>query len=321
MMHEEADRSRLRAWLQLFRAPNLFTVPGDPLAGYFLAAHSTVLVGSSLGLVLAASLSFYAAGLAWNDYFDFKEDRRARANRPLPSGDIRPRTALWAGCALAGMGLLLCARVGGPTFWIGMVLAACAFTYNHCLKSVPGVGVFTMGACRALSVLLGASAVPMRHPFSPPVWIAAIVVLLYVASVSQLARRETEPHHPGIEAWMPLLALLLGAFFLVPTLADGMPARVGFATAYAAAMAVTLLFALRMRAYASTPNLPLDLARKQAILTVLPVWIGRLIGVLLLLQVAFILSAGFGRPGALAAVVVLACGTANRLLARTFYAS
>ena len=321
MMHEDALRSRFRAWLQLFRAPNLFTVPGDPLAGYFLAAHSTVLVGASLGLVIAASLSFYAAGLAWNDYFDFKEDRRARASRPLPSGEIRPRTALWAGCALAVTGLLLCARVGGLPFWIGMVLAACAFTYNHCLKSVPGVGVFAMGACRALSVLLGASAVPMRHPFSPPVWIAAAVVLLYVAAVSQLARREAEPHHPGIESWMPALVLLLGAFFLVPTLADGIPARVGFVAAYATALAATLVFALRMRAYASTPNLPLDLERKQAVPTVLPVWIGRLLGVLLLLQVAFILSAGFGRTGAIAAVAVLACGAANRLLARSFYAS
>ena len=27
----------LRTWLQLFRAPNLFTVPGDPLAGYLFA--------------------------------------------------------------------------------------------------------------------------------------------------------------------------------------------------------------------------------------------------------------------------------------------
>ena len=29
-------RSKLGAWLQLLRAPNLLTVPGDPLAGFCL---------------------------------------------------------------------------------------------------------------------------------------------------------------------------------------------------------------------------------------------------------------------------------------------
>ena len=27
----------MKAWLQLFRVPNLFTVPGDPLAGFLIA--------------------------------------------------------------------------------------------------------------------------------------------------------------------------------------------------------------------------------------------------------------------------------------------
>ncbi|MEA3189035.1 MAG: hypothetical protein QOD99_2865, partial [Chthoniobacter sp.] len=73
---------RLRTWLQLFRAPNLFTVPGDPLAGYLLVVR-----GSFNGAVLpaiGASICFYAAGLLMNDLADFAEDRRERPERPLP---------------------------------------------------------------------------------------------------------------------------------------------------------------------------------------------------------------------------------------------
>src|SRR5690242_3666498 len=74
----------IRTWLQLFRAPNLLTVPGDPLAGYLLASFGSV--DDKLSLAIGASLSFYAGGLLLNDLADLPEDRRERPNRPLPSG-------------------------------------------------------------------------------------------------------------------------------------------------------------------------------------------------------------------------------------------
>jgi hypothetical protein len=37
-MREGHAHPKLTAWLQLLRVPNLFTVPGDPLAGFSLAA-------------------------------------------------------------------------------------------------------------------------------------------------------------------------------------------------------------------------------------------------------------------------------------------
>ena len=48
--------STLRTWLQLFRAPNLFTVPGDPLAGYLLASYGAA--ESLILLPIAACLCF-----------------------------------------------------------------------------------------------------------------------------------------------------------------------------------------------------------------------------------------------------------------------
>ncbi len=46
------------AWRQLFHAPNLFTVPGDPLAGYMLALSGGAAAGgTALGLTLALGLT------------------------------------------------------------------------------------------------------------------------------------------------------------------------------------------------------------------------------------------------------------------------
>src|SRR5690349_4677009 len=78
--------SKARAWLQLFRAPNLLTVPGDPLAGFLIATGGNL--DSRVAIAVIASLCLYAAGLAMNDLADLTEDRRDRPNRPLASGAI-----------------------------------------------------------------------------------------------------------------------------------------------------------------------------------------------------------------------------------------
>src|SRR5438874_1337202 len=106
-----------RAWLQLFRAPNLFTVPGDPVAGYLLVVR-----GSFTGAVFAAigaSLCFYCAGLVLNDIADIEEDRRDRPMRPLPSGAIDLRTAHIVGASLLAGGLAICAAGNLFAFFCG----------------------------------------------------------------------------------------------------------------------------------------------------------------------------------------------------------
>ena len=76
-------------WLRLLRFPNLFTVPGDPLAGFFLAGAAAP-PGNAL-LAVGAALCFYVCGLVLNDLVDVGEDARERPGRPLPAG-TRTRT-------------------------------------------------------------------------------------------------------------------------------------------------------------------------------------------------------------------------------------
>lgn len=204
------SESRLRAWLELFRLPNLLTVPGDPLAGAFLAVGPVAPELRPLLLAVAASLCLYAAGLALNDLADLDEDRRDRPRRPLPSGRVSPRAARLAVLALAAAACGAIAPLGPAAWFVGALLAAAIAAYNLLVKPHPALGPLTMGACRGLSLLLGAAAV---RAGDLSVSAAAGGMVAYIAGVTALARTETRsPARPR------LIGVLLGLLLPIQAL-------------------------------------------------------------------------------------------------------
>src|SRR3954451_19539920 len=120
----------MRVWLQLFRAPNLFTVPGDPAMGYLLANGWELDRG--LPLSIGASLCFYSAGLLMNDLADEDEDRRDRPNRPLPSGGASRRSVFVVMLVLCAAGLAALALTGRPSaIKAGGALIVAMALYNY----------------------------------------------------------------------------------------------------------------------------------------------------------------------------------------------
>jgi 4-hydroxybenzoate polyprenyltransferase len=182
-----SEPSRIHAWLQLLRAPNLFTVPGDPLAGYLLAVSVRASVVPALSAA-CASLSFYAAGLLMNDLADLDEDRRERPARPLPSEAVNPRTVWCAAVALALCGLGLCACFGALALGYGAAILLAVAFYNFWSKKLPFFGAVNMGVCRGLSVALGAS---FSGRISEWPLTAAAIIAGYIAAVTAFARHET----------------------------------------------------------------------------------------------------------------------------------
>ena len=140
-----------KAWISLLRPPNLPTVPGDPLAGWFLAGGTGVPAAVAAA---GAALLFYIAGLILNDVADIEIDRRERPERPLPSGIISRRAALHAGllCGLAGLGVA--ANAGRAVLGAGALLLLAILAYTFVTPRGSAMGLLTMGLC-ALSVGLG----------------------------------------------------------------------------------------------------------------------------------------------------------------------
>ncbi|HOX23680.1 MAG TPA: UbiA family prenyltransferase, partial [Elusimicrobiales bacterium] len=124
-----------RAWLELLRPPNLFTVPGDPLAGFFLATAGGGAPAYALAALTAVvALLLYMSGLMGNDVADYSEDLRDRPARPLPSGRVSLRAVRAAACALALAALLLAAVAGRPVFATALLLLLAVTLYNGKFK-------------------------------------------------------------------------------------------------------------------------------------------------------------------------------------------
>jgi len=205
-------RSRLGAWLQLLRVPNLLTVPGDPLAGVMLAWSVGFEAGAARAALAAGSaLLLYAAGLLLNDYFDLPEDARDRPSRPLPAGDAGRQTVLVAAIVLTALGVAGAFAASPAAGAVAMVLAGVVVAYDSRLKRLPLLGPAAMGACRGLSLCLGAAAVGGWAALAQPVvLVAAGMVAAYVAAVTLLAAREAEEIPIGLKRYLPAAVLAAG---------------------------------------------------------------------------------------------------------------
>lgn len=203
-------------WLRLLRLPNLLTVPGDPVAGYLLAAGCGG--GGSLRTLLpaaGASLALYGFGLILNDMVDLKIDLQERPERPLPSGEISFSRARGAAVALAITGLNLALFAGVHVLCAAAVLSALIIAYNAGLKKIPVLGVITMGVCRGFSFLLGALAAVagpgnLLGAAGAPVMLGFAAVTLSFVGISVIARREMDAEKPaGVQRMLPFVSLLI----------------------------------------------------------------------------------------------------------------
>ena len=189
--------------------PNLFSVPGDPLAGVAMAvlAGAAVPGGKTLAGVVGIALCLYCAGLILNDLHDRKRDALLRPERPLPSGQLGVPAATAGMLAFTAAALVLAAAVGRDCFYTALILAATVTAYNLLLKELCVPGTLVMGACRGFSVLLG---VPFAAWNGLPLLLAAAVTL-YVFGLTLISRGEDHALRHGASVWIPAAAILGGA--------------------------------------------------------------------------------------------------------------
>lgn len=295
-----------RAWLELARAPNLLTLPGQVLAGAALAGGlaSPPYPVFRLCAAALAGIGFYLFGLFGNDAADLETDRRERPGRPLPSGRISLRAVRIAARLCAGLGLACAAAAGREAGAIGLVLWLFVTLYNRGLKNVRGAGEGILGACRGLLLLLGAVTVSPLRAFPPPVWAGAVLLGLYVAAVSALARDEAGDTPPSrLQRALPLGAALAGIGLLAlsaPGLSGVRQILLGFLV-----IGVPAAFVLK-------PDTP-DRSRAREI--------GALLQHLIPIQIALLLWTGLEVSRLTAALTLAAFWAATPRLARSFPAS
>jgi 4-hydroxybenzoate polyprenyltransferase len=241
---QERETSKLLAYLQLFRAPNVFTALADVAMG-FLFVQQSLLPPLAFSLLAVASVMLYMAGMALNDVYDFEDDLRQRPKRPLPAGRISPVWARWLAFELMLVGVVVgwlggYAASGNPVAWRSgltvCLLAASIWLYDAVLKRT-FIGPWLMGVCRFLNVLLGMSIAPGNPAaetwwlFTPEQLFVAGGMGTYVAGVTWYARYEAVEGRRGtlvfgtvvmavgicVLAFFPQLAATQRTFFIEPT--------------------------------------------------------------------------------------------------------
>jgi len=291
----------MRAWLKIIRLPNLFTVIGDPLAGFFLACMAAPV--SDLwraGIAAAAALCLYAGGLIGNDVADVLEDSEERPERPIPSGHIARNTAVMASTACAVGGVLLAGVAGKTALVMAGLTQVAIMLYNGWLKRYAIPGAIMMGACRGGSLLIGVSVIHPQAMLNSLVLGAAIGLSVFTAGVTWIAHRETVEERMGLRRWLPCVAWLGVILFFLhvkPTWTFAFPA-VG-------AILLAAYYGWRLRGVPSR--------------AVLGASIGGLIRGLLPMQAAW--CACSGREGLIVAAVLLLFWPVSQIVGRRFYAT
>ena len=179
-----------RIHLRLGRVSNLPTVWSNCLAGAAIALSAPPPL--RLAWVAGALSLFYTAGMFLNDAFDADHDRRARPERPIPSGWVDQRRVMTIGLVLLGAGEALLAaavpgefRLAAVTYGIGLGVLILYYNWRHKRDRFSAV---IMASCRALVYVIAAAAVTTSLPSS--VVQAAVVLGVYVIVLSQIAKRD-----------------------------------------------------------------------------------------------------------------------------------
>ena len=200
-----------RAALNLGRVSNLPTVWSNVIAGAMLAG------GASLDVMLmamAAMSLLYVGGMYLNDAFDREIDARMRASRPIPAGDVSPRTVFAIGFGLLAAGVIALVALGWQAGLAGLILAAAIVLYDWHHKG-NRLGPLLMGFCRAM-VYVGTAAAAAAM-LDPRVLIGALVLMLYVAGITLAAKQEAFERPSN---WGPLLLLAAPLAVALPVLAS-----------------------------------------------------------------------------------------------------
>jgi geranylgeranylglycerol-phosphate geranylgeranyltransferase len=149
-------------YLQLFRFANgimgvLGVIAGALIAaGLDMADHWVRLIVASLVVVL-----FIAGGNALNDHIDRDIDIVSHPERPIPSGRMTPKEALYAGIVAFIASIAASFFLWDDVLSIAIVLAACVLmlSYELFLKQRGFVGNVTIAVLTGMLFLLGGAVV------------------------------------------------------------------------------------------------------------------------------------------------------------------
>ena len=193
-MKNSKKHDRLTGWFQLLRLPHIFTVPGDPLAGFLIAGGLLLETRGFFSIAAACFISMALSlfGIITNDLADIQIDSTQHPDRPLPRGVVSPRAASYAAqlCFLAAVVPAIC--LGWRFFFVTFVALISIYSYNFYVKYRPKRASVMMAVMRDLTFGLGILIVPGISLVRILLLIVyGVGLFLYYCGLNEITRSET----------------------------------------------------------------------------------------------------------------------------------
>jgi geranylgeranylglycerol-phosphate geranylgeranyltransferase len=184
----------MQTYLKLMRSGNCLMASIAAVVGVFIA-YNIVLANASLyssylivfpaldaAKVFLVVFLVTGAGNAINDYFDLEIDRINKPERPISSGKISLRTALYFSLALFSVGTLLAASINLICGVIAFVNSLLLIYYASSLKRTALLGNISVGYLTGSTFLFGGAV------FFENDGINGVFVLFLLATLATVAR-------------------------------------------------------------------------------------------------------------------------------------
>lgn len=193
-------------YLVLIRPANVVTAVADifagiALSGVLVTSFSSDTLWDVLALAIATAC-LYAGGIVFNDVFDLELDKKERPERPLPSGQITRKNAVWFGITLFIVASVVTIRLSTVSYLLAFGIMICATSYDKFFKHTLVGGPLVMGLCRGLNLLLGISILPGQLV---ELWWMGGLPLLFIAAITLTSQGEVH----GNNRYAVILAICL----------------------------------------------------------------------------------------------------------------
>ena len=237
----------MNRYLRLFRLNNAVLGIFALLIAVFIAAGYNMF-DQCLNIIIGAAiiLSFVAGGNSLNDYVDVEIDRTAHPDRPLPTGELTPRTA-----KICGYGGLIVAVILSlflrywPATLIVLAAAVMMMAYETVLKQRGFIGNLCIAILTGLVFMFAGAIV---NDFSQ-VWILALLAALVSVGREITKDIEDEESDKGSRTTLPMLigdrkaAVIAAVFYVLGPLLSFIPLFTGlFGILYVTVLAADAVF-------------------------------------------------------------------------------
>jgi len=148
-------KEKVPAFAELMRINNCVMALIAILIGFALSN------GMNYSLALTAALSGFlicAGGQAINDYFDYKIDAKLSKNKPIPSGRVTRKEALWFSIDLFILGNFLAYSINPIAMNIALAFTFLLVIYPAILNKVKYLGNFVVAGGTAITFVFGSVA-------------------------------------------------------------------------------------------------------------------------------------------------------------------